>query len=544
MGKTGRRAFRLPVALQRPRAGSADGCLHCLTPSSWVLLLGCCLLLLFLVFSHAPSLARPVRAVRYSPTSFSSIASMAASPTLLRSAATALGSAAAALPSRRRRVRDFCAWSRLPWDRPDALVRWSGQNFTRISYTAPALDGAFQLHIQGCDLSWVTQRAARQCLASLGHLVVVGDSVSRLLFMSLTHFLHSGAWAPLDSEHPPSDAPRAWTAPPGAPGDDASPLDLPHYLAATAARMHGTEICDCHIADYHTENRYYREAGVDATYICFFSHAHGLRLHSPQFLNATCATPPCAQAGCAVGGCSDQASPPADFLRLLDGADDLRLLVDLLRPDVLLVNAGHHRSLDTQEGAAEVVALARKMGEGEGLRAAQRQRWAAQAAPALLGTPRSYGLEAAWKATVARLEQQQQQQPAPAAQAGDARNFIWRTTTPRRDPDGVWAGVLDPSLTNYSGAPALGAAPAAPRGPWPTYESALLAAVKSAGGRGFDAFTLLWPLIMLASKKGSETIAAVFAHPSDTLHHAPGVNSQLNRALLTFLCEDFEGELD
>lgn len=450
-----------------------------------------------------------------------------------------------------RRVRDYCRWSRLPWEAREKLVRWSTpvQNFTHYYFARPNVDGVFTLHVEGCDMSWVTQRSARQCLAALGHVVVVGDSISRLLYMSLVHFLHTGSFAPLDDEHPPSDAPRAWTKP--SPREDPSPLDLPHYFAATSARLNGTEICDCYVGMYHTENRYYREAGVDISYVSFFSHAHGLRLHSPGWLNAFCARPPCLQTGCAVGACADDASPPQHFVNLQAPADDLAVLVDLLRPDVLLLNAGHHRSLDTEEGKAEIARVARRMGEGEAARARERERWRASLDAALAAgqeaPQRDLGLGAAWEALRAAPPLQAAAAPAPQqppqrSASGSARNFIWRTTTPRKDPDGVWAGVLSAERSSYPGAPLLGPTPAAPRGPWPSYEASILEAVGAEGGRGFDAFTLLWPLLMLARAEGrDEPISAVFSHPHDALHFAPGVHSQLNRALLSMLCEDFEG---
>jgi hypothetical protein len=460
---------------------------------------------------------------------------------------------AVAQGSRKQLVRDRCPWSALAWDAPHTLIRWSSTtNFTSVDPRAPTLDGVLELHIEGCDLGWVTQRTARQCMASLGHVVFAGDSVSRLRFMSLTHFLHTGSWSPLDKDHPPSDAPRAWAVP-----DPADPtlfsLDIHKYLRVTNARMGGTEACDCHIGAYHTENRYYREAGVTLSYATHFSHGHGLRLHRMGYLNTTCPLPPCQQAGCAVGGCTDEASPNArDFMFLQDG-QDLEALVDVLLPDLLVLNVGHHASMDTEAGIGEVRALARRMAQGEGERA--RQRLGFRGGPQYLGLRGDF--EKAWNAFFDKQSPAAALEGGPASAGntsagsssgggsgsggGAARNFVWRTTSPRREADGVWAAVLSKKHIDYPGAPVLGKAPAAPRGPWPSIENGLVSSVKEEGGRVFDDFTLLWPLTMLAHAEGRpETIAALFAHPLDSLHHSPGVNSQVNRALLSFLCENEE----
>jgi len=85
-----------------------------------------------------------------------------------------------------------------------------------------------------------------------------------------------------------------------------------------------------------------------------------------------------------------------------------------------------------------------------------------------------------------------------------------------------------------AGGARLGASPAAPpAGSWPPLEAPALAA-RAAGGAVFDAGSLVWPLVVMANAANS---SVAFAHPLDTIHFAPAVNAELNKALLSMLCE-------
>jgi len=102
-----------------------------------------------------------------------------------------------------------CSWSSLAWDTPERLVSW-----TVSGNASNSSEVSLALKVQGCDLGWVERdrSAVKACLSRLGHVALVGDSVTRLQFLSLTHFLHTGSWKPLDGG-PPGDAPRAWAEP-------------------------------------------------------------------------------------------------------------------------------------------------------------------------------------------------------------------------------------------------------------------------------------------------------------------------------------------
>jgi hypothetical protein len=72
-----------------------------------------------------------------------------------------------------------CAW-RAATASPESSVSWSVHGNTSAF---PLLEGALRLHVAGCDLAWRAP-AARACLRRLGHVVVVGDSVSRLAYVT------------------------------------------------------------------------------------------------------------------------------------------------------------------------------------------------------------------------------------------------------------------------------------------------------------------------------------------------------------------------
>ena len=468
-------------------------------------------------------------------------------------------------------------------------MRWSahGAHVAPSLPANPARHGSLRLHLAGCDLSWVTPAAARRCLSSLGHVLFAGDSVTRLQFLSLEHFLHTGSWDPVDGGPPSDAAARYWPLPSSTEENPA--LDLDGYLRDVTRRMGGTEVCDCSLADAHIENRYYHEAhaegGVQLSYVTFFSWRYPLYIHRPGWLNVSCAEgPPCAQAGCNVPHCGQHASAPADFRAFRQPAA-LNALPTLLAPDVMVLNAGVHDQFSRREDLAQVEGLVAAMaarralaeaaargGAGRNLSdawergiaaadAAQLLAEAAAAAAAAAAPPAapadqtlsdgaallklwwgsgglslvSQGYSEAQEA--AAVAAHRELAAAEGAGAWAARTaappaFVWKTTSPRKGDTRPQARVHG----RLAGGARLGAEPAAPPGPWPPLEAPALAALRS-GGAVFNAEALLWPLVVLGNAANSST---AFAHRIDTLHFAPAVNAELNKALLSLLCEHAE----
>lgn len=382
--------------------------------------------------------------------------------------------------------------------------------------------GEFKLHISGCDLEMVHHARARSCLASLGHVVFVGDSVSRFFFVSLVHFLHTGSWMPIDGL-PPSDATRAWVPPP-TPDTPEPVLDLLAYQLATSARLGGHEVCDCHVGLRHIEARYYQEAGVALSFVAFFSHRYSVLLHDPTWLNVSCAEgPPCKQAGCAVGNCSADASPAAALLEL-EQPEALDALPALLAADLLVLNAGIHDAFDRPEDMAQL------------------QRLAAQGSAAgAWGGGGRRDIRGAWRTGVEARQRKGVMIPTETAVKSSVPPFsrgglVWRTTTPSKLITSVGGGQVrhrgNVGTELHEGGP-----PAAPLGPWPAPEANISRTVRESGGRVFDAYALLWPLIRLALDSNS---TAPFSHPHDIFHFSPAVNAQVNQALLAMLCEHLQ----
>ena len=66
----------------------------------------------------------------------------------------------------------------------------------------------------------------------------------------------------------------------------------------------------------------------------------------------------------------------------------------------------------------------------------------------------------------------------------------------------------------------------------------MTARVAAAGGRSFDTWSLLLPLLFrLLDEHGQPGLSAAFAHEVDQHHFAPAANKELNKALLTMLCD-------
>jgi len=412
-----------------------------------------------------------------------------------------------------------CRWSSLDWAEPEKLVSWSAhRNLSSLEYSR---DGDLRLHIAGCDLSWVTHQSAKECLAATGHLAIVGDSVSRFLYLSLVNFLHTGLWDP-PSNALPLDAPRWWID-----YSVAEPrLDVDEYLRATAVRMGGYEICDCFIdRETHMENRYYEEGGVKVSYATFFSHGHAVYFHNPAWLNASCGSPPCKQRGCAVASCNPAESPPGDTLKLSPHSD-ITAWGRLLSPDTLLFNAGLHASLTGEKDIAAVKELvgSTRLGAAHhhnSRRGDLRRAWDSYMTPPSPSPP------------LAQLGGASQAAPPPPPP-----RFVWRTTTPRRWELGVNTTGWGPSLLEGGG----GGQAVSPPPPWPRHykreEAETEAVVEGEGGLIFHAHAILWPLLVMAAQRHTES-SAPFSHHLDGLHFSPGVNAELNRAFLTLLCEDW-----
>jgi len=413
-----------------------------------------------------------------------------------------------------------CAWAAAA-AAPEASFSWSEPG--NLS-AAPAVGGAAALHVAGCDLGW-SRAAARQCLARLGHVVFAGDSVTRLQFISLVHWLHTGLWAPADGR-PPGDSPRHWGVPAA---DGGVAIDFPAYFAAVAARLGGAEVCDCAIGAKHVENRYYADGALRLSYVSLFKRGRDAALHEPRWLNVSCGAARCAQAGCAPGRCDE----PARAL-VLPGARLAAALPRLLRPDVLVLNVGVHEEVSARAEPAAAALYARVAAE---------MREVARAGG---GRPRADAdLAAAWDEERARGDAAAPPEapaapPAapPAARApGPFRGLVWKVTTPGKEAAAAVAGIAPDAAAPPAGP--VGAPLAPPPAPWPRADAEVAAAVAAAGGAIFDAHAILYPLVVPLALAGRG--AAAFAHAHDAWHFAPAVNAELNKALLSMLCEGVAG---
>ena len=134
----------------------------------------------------------------------------------------------------------------------------------------PLPSGDLQFDLQRCALRRFDRHAARRCLAGR-HVVMLGQSWTRYMYMSLVHLLELGT---LPAERPRGSVcwERSWAPPPNqsTPRWLARAGDLDEYGQQWAHFFHGTnalfssaggrEVCDCSrpsMAAPHQENRFY-----------------------------------------------------------------------------------------------------------------------------------------------------------------------------------------------------------------------------------------------------------------------------------------------
>lgn len=422
-----------------------------------------------------------------------------------------------------------CAWAAAMAD-PEASIRWSVRDDKQTEF--PFLEGAVKLHVENCDLSWRVA-AARRCLRRLGHVVFVGDSVSRLLYISLVHFLHTGSWSAVDGGVP-SDSPKHWSK-------DGVSIDFPAYFRGVAARLDGAEICDCNLDPSHVENRYFAAHGLRLSYATFFKRAFPLVFHDPAWLNASCGADSCTQAGCVPGMC---AAPDARRFEVA-GLHALDSLTSLLLPDTLILNVGVHEppgAWEDDETIAALTDLTATVRETAPLRtsAALADAWSrvksgSKAVPAA-GTAAPPATETA----------------EGSSAFAERRGLVWRRTLHGKN----FAHESNKAYHERVGAggarePPLGETPRAPAAPWPRNDGKIAEAVTAAGGRVFDADALVWPLLSMLDRDNAIAPAGSFfekgrrlnrawAHETDVWHFSPAVNAEINKALLSFLCEGLD----
>eukprot|EP00966_Prymnesium_polylepis_P149453 3452771-Prymnesium_polylepis.1 len=204
--------------------------------------------------------------------------------------------------------------------------------------------------------------ARRRCLAGK-HVLFLGDSLSRYIYLSLAYFLVRGEW-PTDVAMSRATCGAAATC--GStpcfeggvrPGVDEA-TRWGQYFNQTSALFLGHELCDCYRAgaccpeDAHTENRFTRFGDAALSYIAqavsprWRPHGHVL----PGPFRSMRSGLACHPSGC--GGAAVWASDPRDFV-----ASSLRPL----GVTTAIINTGHHwapDAVDTQwwrelfEGAA------------------------------------------------------------------------------------------------------------------------------------------------------------------------------------------------
>ena len=440
----------------------------------------------------------------------------------------------------------ICPWSSIfSSENLSDIISWS-IGIANVNLTAPALEGSLQLHIKGCDLSW-TPTSARQCLKKLGHVVMAGDSITRLQYISLIHWLHTESWSPKDS-FPPGDSPRHWARPP-APEDEGPKIDFFQYFQTLSNRLEGAEICDCIIGGEHIENRYYNFDNLRVSYVGVFKYTSEVVLHDLEWLNATCdkknhgSAQRCAQSGCLPGNCNE----PSKQLRILL-PQLLTSFPQLLQPDVLILNVGVHLNVEEREMAENLniirdlsIAMTsatrrKKISSGNSnLRAWRNELTKLTGVSGVLTAPIT---------PLALAEESHEENGADTVVGatlsnGGKRGLVWKVTTPGKfealEKYSIWkqqqAG--ENASKNYHLFPGI---PFTLPGPWPKVEESMTRVTREGGGRVFDTHALLYPLITALTR--AEIPSGAFAHSIDAWHFAPTVNAELNKAMLSMLCEE------
>lgn len=182
------------------------------------------------------------------------------------------------------------------------------------------------------DAAWV-----KECLRGR-HIVLVGDSLLRLQYLSLAQWWVTNSWT---SAPPPISSTKDWP----------SWLD---FHKGTTARLKGPttgEVADTfrypkelyedkddsRWIHASIENRYFRDAAHDfeLDYLQMWGNL-GIRGHEIEFMNATCKRGTvCTQAGCAPGECKGTHwSVPGN------PSDVLWKIANMLRPDTIIINSG------------------------------------------------------------------------------------------------------------------------------------------------------------------------------------------------------------
>ena len=394
-----------------------------------------------------------------------------------------------------------CPWSSVSAQNLSDTITWS---ITGDLSVAPAAEGTAHLHIKGCDLSW-TPVAARQCLRKLGHVVMVGDSITRLQYISLVHWLHTGSWSPKDGR-PPGDSPRHWAHPSGGEKTEINWVD---YFQTLADRLGGAEICDCIISNIHIENRYYAFGGLRLTYLSAYKYLSPVVLHKSAWLNVSCGHTSCQQSGCAPGRCFETSQQTT-----VGTSEFLRSVPRTLEPDVLVLNLGAHMDITERELPEHLE---------------QTRAIALEMSSVTAAGPRAAG---------ARERERE------GGGSGLKRGLIWKVTTPGKyqadETAKVWrSGKDNKNESERPGErkPPSRGVPFAPSGPWPIGgEEGNARVTREGGGRVFDTNALLYPLITALAR--ADIAAGAFAHDADVFHFAPAINAEINKAMLSMLCEE------
>jgi hypothetical protein len=214
-----------------------------------------------------------------------------------------------------------------------------------------SLEIPLRLALDGCGEA--NDTFVRECFRGR-HLLVIGDSVSRYQYLSLTQFLTHSSWVPFQGKGGPlSEVERVHG------GVAQSWNGWNNFFVGTNARQGGFEICDCFrsgLSDmFQIENRYYYNPTIDVrvTFL-LLQGANSTRHHDLDYLNVTCGVSSgCAQGGCQPGVSCGDSFGTQNYYRAEDGeqaqaaflrrvvVDSARLLATRVAPiDALVFNLG------------------------------------------------------------------------------------------------------------------------------------------------------------------------------------------------------------
>ena len=126
--------------------------------------------------------------------------------------------------------------------------------------------GEYVYEVEDCALARPTAVTARRCLSGR-HLLFIGDSISRYMYLSLASFLVHGSWpddAALVANNASVCHEMTWhTLARKLNRTDAWNV----YMEGTNAALGGHEVCDCYRASTLFENRYLRVGGAALTFM-------------------------------------------------------------------------------------------------------------------------------------------------------------------------------------------------------------------------------------------------------------------------------------